>query len=69
MELFEYEDAYNLFELAKAEFSDNKDPFLLQSLNIMTKCYKDSPKQWIDDPERRKLLIKAKEFIDIAIDK
>lgn len=64
----EYVKAHELFDLAKEKFPDNKDPFLLQSLNIMMKCYKESPDQWIDDPERRKMLSMAKNLVDVAIE-
>jgi tetratricopeptide (TPR) repeat protein len=69
LEKFEYMEAHDLFESAKAKFPDNKDPYLLQSLNIMNKWYKDHPDQWIDDSERRKLLMMAKSIVDEAIDK
>lgn len=64
-----YSSAHELFELSKAIFPDNKDPYLLQSLNVIMKCFQDSPNQWIDDPERRKLIMMAKEIVDEAIDK
>ena len=69
LETFEYIKAHDLFESAKVKFPDNKDPYLLQSLNIIMKCYKEKPGQWIDDSERRKMLIMAKNLIDEAIDK
>lgn len=64
-----YAGAHDLYEISKTIFPDNKDPYLLQSLNIIMKCFQDSPNQWIDDPERRKLIIMAKEIVDEAIDK
>ena len=64
-----YVGAHELFETSKAIFPDNKDPFLLQSLNIIMKWFQDCPNQWIDDPERRKLLIMAKEIVDESIEK
>jgi len=65
----DYMKAHDLFESSKLLFSDNKDPYLLQSLNIMNKCFKDHPNHWIDEPERRKLLHMAKSIVDDAIDK
>lgn len=68
-ESFKYVKANDLFDMAKERFPDNKDPYLLQSLNLMMQCYQEKPSQWIDDSERRKMLIFSKKLIDEAIEK
>lgn len=45
----EYSFAHELLESAKEKFPDNKDPYLLQSLNIICKNYNENPNQWIDE--------------------
>jgi len=65
---FEYPKAHELFEKAKEKFPENKDPYLLQSLNIVMKWYKENSCHWIDDSERRNMLLMAKKLVDEAID-
>ncbi|CAI2363482.1 unnamed protein product [Moneuplotes crassus] len=64
----EYTRAHDLFELCKSKFPDNKDPYLLQSLNIILKCFRDNHNQWIDDDFKKETLINAKGIVDQAID-
>ena len=64
----EYSLAHDLLDSAKVKFPENKDPYLLQSLNILTKNYDEQPNQWIDEAERRTTLFMAKKIVDEAID-
>ena len=56
----EYQRAHDILDSAKLKFPENKDPYLLQSLNILEKNYDENPNQWIDEADCRINLFMAK---------